>query len=121
MKRVIRAAIADSEFEKEIAIKQRILDAVNKLQEPAKFKTSKVSLKGAKHNDQIAVGITNDHRGYTATIELGDGARYEATASTFDEAKEEFGKLADKYIRYSFRFRGRKLTDEEYADLTNGL
>ncbi len=120
MKRLVKAS-ADAEFDQGIDIKNRILQAVNNIKEPAKFRTNSVTTKGAKGTDTIRLSISKDHLGYGSTLHIGDGARFEAESDSFEEAKQAFEDLADKYIRYSFKWRGRKLTDEEYRDLTNGL
>ena len=120
MKRLVKAS-ADAEFDQGIEIKNRILEAVDHISEPAKFRTSSVTTKGAKGTDTIRLSISKDHLGYRSTLHIGDGARFEAESDSFEEAKDAFNDLADKYIRYSFKWRGRKLTDEEYRDLTNGL
>ena len=120
MKRLVRAS-GDVEFDPRVEIKTRILKAADNIKEPAKFRTSSVTTNGAKGTDTIRLSISQDHLGYGSTLHLGDGARFEAESNSFEEAKDAFADLADKYIRYSFRWRGRKLTDDEYRDLTNGL
>lgn len=120
MKRIVKAS-ADPVFYSEQEIKDRILKAADSLSEPAKFHTSSVTIKGAKSTKTIRLSISQDHLGYGSTLYISDGARIEAEADSFEEAKQAFDDLADKYIRYVFRWRGRKLTDEEYRDLTNGL
>ena len=117
MKRYIRTSTDN-------ATPQYILDAVESLVEPEPydFKGSKVSAKGL-YKDMLTFRVSNHGgHGYHPQLQISSGGAYDGyPKDSFEEAKQELIRLYGKYVAYKMRFKGRDLSKQEYADLTNGL
>lgn len=96
---------------------------LNKLTEPSKFSSSTVDYDMGKDYGVVELRIYNNgSSGFNATLNLPGGGRYEKTGLTsFSAAKKAFPSLIERYVDYKNRFKGRKLSAKEWADLTNGL
>ena len=96
--------------------------AVNKLKNPDKFKSTKTTIDG-DNNDRLTLSIENmGNRGYQASINIKGGGRFDsAQGLTYTQAKKALNELFDRYKKRANRFKGRKLSKSEMRDLSSGL
>ena len=99
----------------------------DKMTEPALYKstTAFTKIEGALGKQvQLRLDISNNgNRGFKASVTKagGNGEGFEATASTFAQAKKEIPRLIEKYYNNLHRFKNRKLSKSELRDIMNGM
>jgi len=96
MKRVIKASSSSAK-----STYSRILDAVSKLDDPKEPWTDSMAfIDGLARDEQIGLHIYHYDDDYQAVIDLDDGSRINSPrVGTFEEAKDAFGELAQRYTR----------------------
>ena len=102
--------------------KRTVSGTLSTLKEPEAFKSSKINHDLGGSYGKVTISIENEgSRGFRTSVITPNKGRYTVTSKTFAQAKKSVPDLIKNYVDYKDRFKNRKLTRSELAELMNGL